>query len=314
MQDLNDLALFAAVVKHNGFSSAARVLNIPKSKLSKHIARLEQELDVRLLERSTRKVRVTELGQAFYEHCLTVLDGVEAAEALVAAARTEPAGLVRLACPIGFAPIVGGLLPGFHRRHPSVRVLVTTTNRRVDLVEERFDIALRAREQLNTDATLIVRKIGYARQYLAASPSFLERAGPISIESLHQHPTLSMNEEHATDVWQLYNVDGRRLDVTHSPVIGCGEFGILERAAIEGVGIALLPHHMCARAFRSGVLAPVLPEWSSTDSIVHLVFTSRHGMLPGVRAMIDYLADNLPDAMSRCTEIAHAPATLLAAE
>ena len=113
MEDLNDLALFAAVVKHKGFSAAARCLNIPKSKLSKHVARLEQQLGVRLLERSTRKLRVTEIGQAFYERCETVLASVDAARAVVEAARSEPAGVVRLGCPIGFTPMMASVLPAF---------------------------------------------------------------------------------------------------------------------------------------------------------------------------------------------------------
>lgn len=314
MQDLNDLALFAAVVKHKGFSAAARVLNIPKSKLSKHVARLEQQLDVRLLERSTRKLRVTEIGQAFYERCETILSGVEAAEAVVAAARSEPSGIVRLACPIGFTPMVGHILPAFHRRYPGVRLLITTTNRRIDLVEERIDIALRARDNLDTDNHLIIRKLGQARQFLAASPALMARIGNVTIDTLGKMPTLSMNEQHSSDTWQLNHTDGTKRDVVHQPIIGCSDFVILERAAIEGVGIALLPDHLCARAFRTGVLLPVLPEWSSNDAIVHLVFTSRHGILPGVRALIDFLVENLPGAMSRCKEIDPAPAMLDAAE
>ena len=314
MQDLNDLALFAAVVKHKGFSAAARVLDIPKSKLSKHVARLEQQLGVRLLERSTRKLRVTEIGQTFYERCETILSGVEAAEAVIAAARSEPAGIVRLACPIGFTPIIANILPAFHRRHPGVRLLITTTNRRIDLVEERIDIALRARDQLDTDNQLIVRKLGEGRRYLAASPVLLSRLGDISIDTLGSMPTLSMNEEQASDMWQLNHGDGTKRDIVHRPIIGCSDFNILERAAIEGVGIALLPHHLCGRAFRTGVLVPVLPDWSSNDTIVHLVFTSRHGILPAVRVLIDFLADNLPAAISRCNEFDPRPAMLDAAE
>jgi DNA-binding transcriptional LysR family regulator len=314
MQDLNDLALFAAVVKHKGFSAAARVLNIPKSKLSKHVARLEQQLDVRLLERSTRKLRVTEIGQAFYERCETILSGVEAAEAVVAAAKSEPSGIVRLACPIGFTPMVGHILPAFHRRYPGGRLLVTTTNRRIDLVEERIDIAIRARDQLDTDNNLIVRKLGEARQFLAASPALMARIGNVTIDTLDKMPTLSMNEQHVSDTWQLNHADGTKREITHLPIIGCGDFGILERAAIEGVGIALLPDHLCGRGFRTGVLVPVLPDWSSNATIAHLVFTSRHGLLPSVRALIDFLAENLPAAMSRCTEIDPRPAMLEAAE
>ncbi|MGF6171979.1 LysR family transcriptional regulator [Ensifer sp. 4252] len=303
MQDLNDLALFAAVVRNNGFSAAARDLNIPKSKLSKHVARLEEQLGVRLLERSTRKLRVTEIGQVFYEHCQGLLDGVALAEAEIAAVKAEPTGTVRLACPLGFTPMLADILPAFHRRYPGVRLLITTTNRRIDLIEERIDVALRARDQLDTDNQLIIRRFGEVRQRLAASPTLLARFDDVAIDNLSEMPTLSMNEQHATDVWRLVDGEGNTAEISHRPIIGCSDFLILERAAIEGMGVALLPDHICERAFRAGVLIPVLPEWTSGDVVVHLVFPSRHGMLPATRALIDYLADNLLNAMQKCREI-----------
>ncbi|NUS70677.1 MAG: LysR family transcriptional regulator [Ensifer adhaerens] len=303
MQDLNDLGLFAAVVRNNGFSAAARDLNLPKSKLSKHVARLEEQLGVRLLERSTRKLRVTDIGRVFYEHCQSLLDGVAAAEAEIAAVRAEPSGTVRLACPLGFTPMLADILPAFHRRYPGVRLLITATNRRIDLIEERVDVALRARGQLDTDNQLIIRKFGEVRERLAASPTFLARSGEITIENLSQQATLSMNEQHPTDVWRLVSIDGNTTEITHRPIIGCSDFLILERAAIEGMGVALLPDHICERAFRAGVLAPVLPEWTSNDVVVHLVFPSRQGMLPATRALIDYLAENLLNALQKCREV-----------
>ncbi|MDK1385121.1 LysR family transcriptional regulator [Sinorhizobium sp. 8-89] len=309
MQDLNDIALFAAVVRNNGFSAAARDLNMPKSKLSKHVARLEGQLGVRLLERSTRKLRMTEIGRVFYEHCQGLLNGVAAAEAEIAAVRAEPTGIVRLGCPLGFTPMLADILPAFHRRYPGVRLLIMTTNRRIDLIEERIDVALRARDQLDTDNQLIVRRFGEVRQRLAASPTLLARLGAITIDNLAQLPTLSMNEQHPTDTWRLLHADGITIEIAHRPIIGCSDFLILERAAIEGMGIALLPDHICERAFRTGVLVPVLPEWTSGDVVVHLVFPSRHGMLPATRALIDYLAENLLNALERCREVDPKPAS-----
>ncbi|MFB2552226.1 LysR family transcriptional regulator [Ensifer soli] len=302
MQDLNDLALFAAVVRHNGFSAAARALNMPKSRLSKHVARLEEQLDVRLLERSTRKLRVTEIGQAFYERCEGILAGVEDAEALIAAARREPSGVVRAAIPPGFSPMIALILPEFYRRYPQIRLLLTMTNRRVDLIEERIDIALRARNQLDNDQTLIVRKLGEESSALVASPAFLARHPPVTIDTLGSLPTLSMNERHLTDRWTLHHADGRTVEVSHAPVLGCSDFTILERAAVEGVGIGLLPGSISDRAFRAGILAPVLPDWAARDTIVHLVFPSRIGLLPAVRVLIDYLAEQLPPTLARCRE------------
>lgn len=303
MQDLNDLALYAAVVRHKGFTAAANALSVPKSKISKRIAALEQQLGVRLIERSTRKLAVTDIGLSFYERCEAVLSGVEAAEAVVAAAKAEPAGTVRLSMPPGFAPMVADILPGFLKRYPQVRVSILMTGRPVDLIEERIDVALRVRDSYDTDQSLIVRRFGGTRRYLAASPAFLMRHGDITLDRIAQVPTLSMDENTARAIWTLVNTEGDVHDVAHTPVLACTDFGVLERAAIEGIGLGLLPDIIVERGFRTGVLRPVLPEWSTVEASVHAVFTSRHGMLPAVRALIDHLAENLPRSMQRCQEI-----------
>ena len=309
MQDLNDLALYAAVVRHSGFTAAANALSVPKSRISKRVAALEEQLGVRLIERSTRKLAVTDIGRSFYERCEAVLSGVEAAEAVVAVAKAEPAGMVRLAMPPGFAPIVADILPAFLKRHPRVRLSILTTGRPVDLIEERIDIALRVRDSYDGDQSLIVRRFGGTRRYLAASPRFLERHGPIDFDAIGRVPTLSMQENSSRAVWTLLDGDGEMREVTHSPVLACSDFTVLERATIEGVGLGLLPDMIVERGFRSGLLTPVLPGWSSTESAVHAVFTSRHGLLPAVRALIDHLAETLPHSMERCQETVPRPAS-----
>jgi DNA-binding transcriptional LysR family regulator len=303
MQDLNDLALYAAVVRHKGFTAAANALSVPKSKISKRIAALEEQLGVRLIERSTRKLAITDIGQSFYERCEAVLSGVEAAEAVIAVAKAEPAGTVRLSMPPGFAPMVADVLPGFMKRYPGVRLSILTTGRAVDLIEERIDIALRVRDGYDTDQSLIVRRFAGTRRYLAASPRFLEQHGPVDLETIGRVPTLSMQENSPRAIWTLFHENGEVHDVSHSPVLLCSDFSVLERATIEGIGLALLPDMIVERGFRSGFLTPVLPEWTSAESTVHAVFTSRHGMLPAVRALIDHLAENLPRSMVRCQEI-----------
>jgi DNA-binding transcriptional LysR family regulator len=303
MQDLNDLALYAAVVRHKGFTAAAKALSVPKSKVSKRIAALEDQLGVRLIERSTRKLAITDIGQSFYERCEAVLSGVEAAEAVVAVAKAEPSGMVRMAMPPGFAPAVSDVLPSFMKRFPLVRLSILTTGRAVDLIEERIDIALRVRDGYDTDQSLIVRRFGGTRRYLAASPDFVDRFGPIQLDTIGRVPTLSMQENDLRAIWTLYNAEGDVHDVAHSPVLMCSDFSVLERATIAGVGLGLLPDIIAERGFRTGVLSPVLPDWSSAESTVHAVFTARHGMLPAVRALIDHLAENLPRSMLRCKEI-----------
>lgn len=304
MQDLNDLYLFTAVVTHNGFSSAARALHMPKSKLSKRVARLEERLGVRLIERSTRKLRVTEIGQAFFEKCEAVLAGVEAAEAVIAEARSEPKGIVRVSCPPGLTQnMLAEVLPGFAIRYPLVRVQISALNRRVDLIEERIDVAFRVRTKLDTEPSLTLRVLGQSRGLLAASPTFIASRSEITIETLGQLPTLSPREEIGVrDSWQLVGPEGRTAEIVHEPRIACSDFNLMRAAAIAGLGVALLPDHVCNAAFRSGELVHVLPEWATPDSIVHLVFTTRHGLLPAVRAFIDHVAEEFPPTIRACRE------------
>lgn len=309
MQDLNDLALYAAVVRHKGFTAAANALSVPKSKISKRIAALEDQLGVRLIERSTRKLSVTDIGQSFYERCEAVLSGVDAAEAVVAVAKAEPAGIVRMSMPPGFAPMVADVLPSFMKRYPLVRLSIFTTGRPVDLIEERIDVALRVRDGYDTDQSLIVRRFGSTRRYLAASPHFLERYGPIDLDTIGRVPTISMQENNPRAIWTLIHSGGDVHDVSHSPVLTCSDFSVLERAAIEGIGLGLLPDTLVERGIRAGLLAPVLPDWSSAEAAVHAVFTSRHGMLPAVRVLIDHLAEHLPRSMLRCQEVVPKPAS-----
>jgi DNA-binding transcriptional LysR family regulator len=307
MQDLNDLVLYAAVVRHKGFTAAAEALGVPKSKISKHVAHLEKQLGVRLIERSTRKLRVTDIGLSFYERCEKVLEGVDAAAAVVAEAKSEPVGLVRIAAPPGFSPVLAHVLPYFLKRHPRVRLSIMITNRPVDLIEERIDVALRVRDTYDSDQSIIVRKFGATRSYLAASPDFIARNGPVTLGNLSSMPTISLHEAPVQAVWTLINAEGELREIPHTPIVACSDFVVLERAAIEGLGVALLPDNVAERGVRSGLLVPIMPEWTSLESTVHAAFASRHGMLPAVRALIDFLADALPQSLARCQEVIPRP-------
>jgi DNA-binding transcriptional LysR family regulator len=296
MQDLNDFYFFHAVVTHGGFSAAARRIGVPKGTLSKHVAKLEERLGVRLLERSTRRLRTTEVGRGVYEQCQSVLAGVEAAEAVAAQAQAEPQGIVRVSCPQGLIQdLIADLLPSFMERHPKLRVQLKVINRRVDLIEDDVDIALRARTSLDSDPSLIVRKLGLSRLALAISPGLLASFdNPPSIDDLEGLPTLSMTEHGDEDCWELVGADGTPRRVSHRPRLSCSNFDVLRKAAIDGLGIALLPEHICGPCFRSGELVHLLPEWHTQYGVVHAVFTSRKGLMPSVRMLIDYLAAEVP--------------------
>lgn len=290
MQDLNDIYLFSAVVSHKGFSAAARALHIPKSRLSKRVAKLEAQMGVRLLERSTRSVRVTDVGQAFFEKCEAVLSGVEAAEAVVAETLLEPRGIVRVSCPPAIArTLLAAALPDFAAQFPLVRVLVSARNRPVDLIEERIDVAFRARSSLQADPDLMMRMLGRGRDVLTASPEFIARHGPITVESLKLLPVLSSQDDGGRSVWRLFGPEGEAAEIAIEPRISCNDFDLIRTAACEGIGVALLPEFVCERPLRSGALIRVLPDWAGPEVIVHLVFTARRGLPPAVRAFIDHM-------------------------
>jgi DNA-binding transcriptional LysR family regulator len=290
--DLNDFAYFAEVVTHGGFAAAARALREPKSKLSRRIARLEERLGIRLIERSSRRFRVTDVGQAFYERCRTIQLEAEQAEALVTQAQAEPHGLIRFSCPTGMIDVISGLVESFLERHPRMRLQLIAADRSVDLIGERIDLALRVRVALTSDAELTMRSLGSSTRILVANPSMATRLN--APEQLAQFPTLATDDMDAEAEWHLETEDGRKQKLRHEPRLGCGDMVAVREAAIAGLGIALLPYHVCLLALNDGRLVRALPEWRGQKGLVHLVFTTRRGLPPAVRALIDHFATGFP--------------------
>src|SRR6202050_729243 len=213
MRDFNDLQFFAAVVVHRGFSAAARALGAPKSRISRRVALLEERLGVRLLDRTTRGVALTQVGQEVFEHARAAVIEAEAAEEAALRMQSEPRGLVRLSCPLGFQGAIAGPLPSFLAAHPQLRVQCIATNRRVDLIHEGVDIAIRVRERLDTDADLQVKQIGVGRRLLVASPDLLAKAGvPMSPSDLANFPVLHQ-EEQGGGTWHLTTENGETCSV-----------------------------------------------------------------------------------------------------
>jgi DNA-binding transcriptional LysR family regulator len=289
MRDFNDLQFFVAVVAHHGFSAAARALGLPKSRISRRVALLEERLGVRLLDRTTRGLGLTQVGQQVFEHARAAVIEAEAAEEAALRMQTEPRGLVRLSCPLGLQGAIAGPLPGFLAAHPQLRVQCVATNRRVDLIHEGVDIAIRVRERLDTDAELQVKRIGISRRILVASPDLLAAGVPMSPSDLANFPVL-YQEEQSGGTWHLTAENGDISSIQIEPRLASGSFDILMAAARQGAGITLLPARYCQDALAAGALVRVLPGWSGTDGILHLVFASRRGMLPSVRAVIEFAA------------------------
>ena len=310
MQDLNDLQFFAHVVEHGGYAAAERALGIPKSRLSRRISQLEEDLGVRLLQRSTRKFAVTDVGQSVYRHAQSMLAEAQAAREAVDRLSAEPRGLIKISCPPALLQeSLAAMLPEFLRKYPQVRLQMQVSNRRVDLINEGVDVALRVRSQLNDDGELVMRRFGEIRELLVASPAYLDRAGrPQHPAELSQHATLSIAEDDSRQRWTLHgpNAEVERVDL--QPVLMAHDFPLLLGAARAGMGIAFLPETACAEAVRRGELEVVLQHWHLPLGICHAVFPSRRGLLPAVRVFIDFLAERMPVAIEKsrlqCSDIA----------
>jgi DNA-binding transcriptional LysR family regulator len=290
MQDLNDLYYFAAVVDHGGFSSAGRALGIQKSRLSRRILLLEERLGVRLLNRSSRRFSVTEIGREFYERCVAVLVEAEAAEQIVAEVRAEPRGVVRMSCPSALLSFqFGELVARFMLENPAVQVHLESTNRRVDVVAEGFDLAIRVRFPPLEPSDLVMRRLDESTQCLVAAPSLIG-AGLGSPIDLRKLPSLDLGPARRDHSWQLHHADGQVATIPHLPRLVTDDMSVLRDAAVAGVGAVQLPTIFIWDDVRAGRLAHVVPDWRPRAGIVHAVFPSRRGLLPSVRALVDFLA------------------------
>ncbi len=293
VQDLNDLAYFVEVVEHGGFSPASRAIGIPKSRLSRRIALLEERLETRLLQRSTRSFTVTEAGQVFYRHCKAMLIEAEAAQEAIDTLRAEPRGTIRLTCPIALLHVhIGDMLTEFMVRYPQVTIQLEETNRRVDVLNENVDLAVRVRPLPLEDSDLVMRQLATRSMCLVGSPKLVAQFGqPSSPADLQLWPSLALSRARQIHRWTLYGPDKQEAIVRHHPRFITTDMLALRAAAAAGVGVVQLPLMMLTEQIEKGELVHLLPAWRAKQEIIHVVFPSRRGQLPAVRALIDFLAE-----------------------
>jgi DNA-binding transcriptional LysR family regulator len=295
VQDLNNLYFFAKVVDFGSYTAAAKALGLQTSKLSRRIAALETELGVRLINRTTRRLSLTEAGKTFHRHCLALLEEAQAAKDAMSQILASPQGLVRLSCPTGL--LQGGvadILTRFLTKHPRVHIALDATNRRVDVVEEGLDIAMRVRKPPLEDSDLAMRKFGPDEMILVASPGLIAAYGePQALEGLARMPTLSMTGADGRSTWRFVGMDGEPAELSHSPRLCTDDLSTLRHAALQGIGAALVPHLLVANDLEGGALIRLLPSLKAHIGVVHAVFPSRRGMVPAVRALLDFLSETV---------------------
>ncbi|MBL8668739.1 MAG: LysR family transcriptional regulator [Rhodospirillales bacterium] len=299
MRDLNDLYYFVQVVDHGGFAAAARALGVQKSRLSRRVLALEERLGVRLLNRSSRRFSVTEIGREFYDRCAAVLVEAEAAEQVIAEVRAEPRGVIRVSCPVALISFqFGALIARFMAEYPAVVVHLESTNRRIDVISEGFDVAIRVRFPPLQPTDLVIRKLDVSTQCLVASPA-LATDPPASPAGLQGLPSLDCGPPRRDHRWQLEKADGQTATIPHRPRFVTDDMAALREAAIAGIGIVQLATMMIWQDIEAGRLVSVLPDWRPRAGIIHAVFPSRRGLLPAVRAFIDFLARECAAARQR---------------
>ncbi|MFV3371425.1 LysR substrate-binding domain-containing protein [Pseudomonas sp. NY15435] len=298
MEDLNTLYYFTQVVEQGGFAAAGRALDIPKSKLSRRIAQLEERLGVRLLHRTSRHCSLTEIGQEYYQRCVAMRIEAEGASEVIERNRAEPRGLVRLACPTTLLNSwVGPMLTRYMLKYPLVELFIESTNRRIDLLHEGFDIALRVRFPPLENTDMVMKVLANSTQCLVGSPALLERmAGGSSPMGLAQLPSLHWGGMQREYQWELFNEEGERLLISHKPRMVTDDLLALRNAVLAGVGIAHVPRVAVREDLAAGRVVELLPGWSPKCGIVHAIFPSRRGLLPSVRTLIDFLAEEFSNS------------------
>ncbi|MEM9072565.1 MAG: LysR family transcriptional regulator [Myxococcota bacterium] len=289
--DLNEVATFVRVVDAGGFSAAAEELGLPKSTVSRRVSRLEQRLGVRLLERTTRRMRLTEAGQSYYDQVSGPVTTLRLASNAAEEKQDEPQGVLRLTAPLEFGDLLGRLLAGFARAYPEIHAQVELTGRMVDLIREGFDVALRVGEL--ADSSLVARRVGEVELQAFASPSYLEEKGlPEAPRDLREHDCVLFRSPGGTTQWELTSSDGTTETVEVSGALGGDDFAFVRAATVSSGGVGLIPAFAAERDVEDKKLVRVLKDWRSRRSGLHIVYPSARFLPAKVRAFRDHLIEN----------------------
>ncbi|BCQ62244.1 transcriptional regulator, LysR family [Pseudomonas sp. NFPP10] len=299
MQDLNDLYYFAKVVEAGGFAAAGRLLGIPKSRLSRRIAELEERLNARLLQRTTRQLSLTAVGERYLRHCQAMLLEAEMADEAVASMASEPRGRLRVSSPVGLAhELLTPLVSSFLEKYPQVQLEMLLLNRRVDLINEGVDVALRVRELGDEDPLLVTRRLRRAQTAIVATPDFLRQFPVEHPEDLRRVPILGALEADRLVHLRLLDQQGQACDLALEARLGIDDFIVRRACALAGQGCTVLPMLYCEEELASGQLVQMLPQWSLPGGWLQAVYPHRRGVMPAVRAWIEHLSESF----ERCGE------------
>lgn len=279
---------FVQVAETESFTQAGKRLAISTAQVSRQISALEKRLNIKLFYRTTRKVSLTQEGRVFYQHCRSVLDGLDEAERAVTNLQSRPQGKIRLTAPVTYAELkILPLLNNFLQQHADVEIFANLTNQQLDLVEEGYDIAIRLGKLV--DSTLMAKKLSDRTTYVCASPHYLERCGiPHSLSELDQHNCLLGT----LDYWR-FNEGGREKHIRVSGNLRCNSGSGLVDAALKGLGLVQLPDYYVQRHINNGDLVSLLDNYIEAGEGVWAVYPHNRHLSPRIRLLVDYLAKGL---------------------
>jgi DNA-binding transcriptional LysR family regulator len=295
ISSFDDFYYFYLVVKHGGFSAASDAENISKSKLSRRIIDLENKFNVSLIQRTTRHFKVTDLGQEFYEECCKVIAQVECAENVLLKQKSEPQGLVKVSCPPLMMHFqIRKILNQFLKTYPKVEISLELTSRRVDILHDDIDLAIRTNFEPNEDSNLIVRDVIKTDHCLVAAPELLQGRTIEHCSELQDFPSISLGTQKQNYIWHLCNIrNGESFDVPYQPRIKSNDLAGVYYAVMDGLGIADLPFLTVESEIRKGKLIHILPDWKSNIGMLQLVYVSRKGQRLVVEKLIETLIEEL---------------------
>lgn len=293
MDSLTDIAVFVQVVESGSFTAAARRLELSKSVVSKYVTRLENRLGARLLNRTTRRLSLTEIGQTFYQRSRRGLEAIDEAEAEVSRLQSEPRGTLRINAPMSFGLLhIAPALPEFLKRYPELQVDMNLDDRKVDVVAGGFDVSVRISDL--PDSSLIARRLGPCRHVLVASPGYLERHGePRTPEDLQAHNVLTYQYQTSRLEWTFRLPGSSPVSIPVSGSIQMNNSLALQAALLNGAGIARIPTFVAGQGLQEGTLRAVLRNYETLQVSIYVLFAERQHLAPKVRAFVDFMVDRV---------------------
>jgi DNA-binding transcriptional LysR family regulator len=288
--DLNEILVFTRVVQTGSFTAAAAALGMPKSTVSRKVTELEERLKARLLQRTTRRLGLTDVGRTYYDYCARIVAELEDADRAVSSLQAEPRGLLRITAGTNVGWL-GSIVGEYLKRYPEVSVELVCTGRIVDLVEERFDLGIRAGAL--ADSTLVARSLGAVRWFFVATPAYLKRRGrPKSPDDLKGHDCLLFGAGAASLTLRLAKGE-QSAQIALSARMLVNDMDVSRAAATAGVGIAVLPASQCVEELRARKLERVLRDWEVPATPVHVVYPTARHVTPKVKTFVEHLQQRM---------------------